>query len=73
MGWIIDFVELKAVFKLIYERFDYYYFNDILGLENLISEVLVKWIWDQVKFVVLLLSVVMVKEICIVGCIYCGE
>lgn len=45
-GWIIDFVELKAAFKLIYERFDYYYFNDILGLENLISEVLVKWIWD---------------------------
>lgn len=73
MGWIIDFVELKVVFKLTYECFDYYYFNDILGLENLISEVLVKWIWDQVKFVVLLLSVVMVKEICIVGCIYCGE
>lgn len=73
MGWIIDFVELKVVFKLIYECFDYYYFNDILGLENLISEVLVKWIWDQVKFVVLLLSVVMVKEICTVGCIYCGE
>lgn len=46
MGWIIDFVELKVVFKLIYECFDYYYFNDISGLENLISEVLVKWIWD---------------------------
>lgn len=44
-GWVVDFVEIKVVFKLIYDCFDYYYLNDIEGLENLISEVLVKWIW----------------------------
>lgn len=34
----------------------------IFGLENPTSEVLAKWIWDQVKPVVPLLSAVMVKK-----------
>ncbi|SPX17060.1 6-pyruvoyl tetrahydrobiopterin synthase [Escherichia coli] len=61
-GWIIDFAELKAAFKPTYERLDHHYLNDIPGLENPTSEVLAKWIWDQVKPVVPLLSAVMVKE-----------
>ena len=48
-GWIIDFAELKAAFKPTYERLDHHYLNDIPGLENPTSEVLAKWIWDQVK------------------------
>ena len=63
-GWIIDFAELKAAFKPTYERLDHHYLNDIPGLENPTSEVLAKWIWDQVKPVVPLLSAVMVKETC---------
>ncbi|BDZ88621.1 6-carboxy-5,6,7,8-tetrahydropterin synthase [Escherichia coli] len=55
-GWIIDFAELKAAFKPTYERLDHHYLNDIPGLENPTSEVLAKWIWDQVKPVVPLLS-----------------
>lgn len=47
-GWIIDFAELKAAFKPTYERLDHHYLNDIPGLENPTSEVLAKWIWDQV-------------------------
>ena len=43
------------------------------NLENPTSEVLAKWIWDQVKPVVPLLSAVMVKETCTAGCIYRGE
>ncbi len=67
-GWIIDFAELKAAFKPTYERLDHHYLNDIPGLENPTSEVLAKWIWDQVKPVVPLLSAVMVKETCTAGC-----
>ena len=52
---------------------DPHYLNDIPGLENPTSEVLAKWIWDQVKPVVPLLSAVMVKETCTAGCIYRGE
>ena len=67
------FAELKAAFKPTYERLDHHYLNDIPGLENPTSEVLAKWIWDQVKPVVPLLSAVMVKETCTAGCIYRGE
>ncbi|MCY0726064.1 6-carboxytetrahydropterin synthase, partial [Klebsiella pneumoniae] len=52
---------------------DHYYLNDIPGLENPTSEVLAKWIWDQMKPLVPLLSAVMVKETCTAGCVYRGE
>ena len=56
-GWIMDFAELKAAFKpTTYDRLDHYYLNDIHGLENPTSEVLAKWIWDQIKPVVPLLK-----------------
>lgn len=29
-GWIIDFAELKAIFKPTLDRLDHYYLNDIL-------------------------------------------
>ncbi|VEB01812.1 queuosine biosynthesis protein QueD [Klebsiella pneumoniae] len=70
-SWI--FAELKAAFKPTYDRLDHYYLNDIPGLENPTSEVLAKWIWDEMKPRVPLLSAVMVKETCTAGCVYRGE
>ena len=61
-GWIMDFAELKAAFKPTYDRLDHDYLNEIPGLENPTSEVLAKWIWDQMKPRVPLLSAVMIKE-----------
>ncbi len=72
-GWVIDFAEIKAAFKPIYQRLDHYYLNDIAGLENPTSEVLAHWIWQQVKPNLPLLSQVMVKETCTAGCTYRGE
>ena len=72
-GWIIDFAELKAAFKPTYDRLDHYYLNDIPGLENPTSEVLAKWIWDQMKPLIPLLSEVTIKETCTAGCVYRGE
>ena len=48
-GWIRDFSEIKAIFKPLYEQLDHNYLNDIPGLENPTSEVLAKWIWQQLK------------------------
>ncbi|EHW6772560.1 6-carboxytetrahydropterin synthase, partial [Escherichia coli] len=70
---IIDFAELKAIFKPTLDRLDHYYLNDIPGLENPTSEVLAKWIWNQVKTQLPILSAVMVKETCSAGCVYRGE
>ncbi len=72
-GWIMDFAELKAAFKPLYDRLDHYYLNDIPGLENPTSEVLAQWIWQQMKPIVPLLSAVMIKETCTAGCVYRGE
>ncbi|MBT0727973.1 6-carboxytetrahydropterin synthase QueD [Rosenbergiella australiborealis] len=72
-GWVMDFAELKAAFKPLYERLDHHYLNDIPGLENPTSEVLAVWIWQQMKPLLPLLSAVMIKETCTAGCTYRGE
>ncbi len=71
-GWVMDFSEIKAAFKPVYDRLDHYNLNDIPGLENPTSEVLAAWIWQQMKPVLPLLSAVMVKETCTAGCVYRG-
>lgn len=48
-GWIMDFGDIKAAFKPIYDRLDHHYLNDIEGLENPTSERLAIWIWQQLK------------------------
>lgn len=72
-GWIMDFADLKAAFQPIYNRLDHYYLNDIPGLENPTSEVLAKWIWQELKPQLPELSKILIKETCTSGCIYCGE
>jgi 6-pyruvoyltetrahydropterin/6-carboxytetrahydropterin synthase len=72
-GWIMDYGDIKKVFKPIYEQLDHHYLNDIDGLENPTSEVLAKWIWDRLKPVLPNLSRVMINETCTSGCIYRGE
>ena len=72
-GWVMDFADVKAAFKPIYERLDHHYLNDIPGLENPTSEQLAKWIWDQTKPVLPLLSTVVVHETCTSGSRYAGS
>ncbi|MCL6416580.1 6-carboxytetrahydropterin synthase QueD [Aestuariirhabdus sp. Z084] len=72
-GWIVDFADLKTAFKPIYDRLDHYYLNDIEGLENPTSENLARWIWQQLKPNLALLSRIEVKETCTCGCVYNGH
>lgn len=72
IGWVMDFAELKAAFKPIYDRLDHHYLNDIPGLENPTSEVLAEWIWHQVQPILPALSAVIIKETCTAGCVYRG-
>lgn len=71
--WIMDFADLKAAFKPIFNQLDHYYLNDIPGLENPTSEVLAQWIWQQLTPHLPLLSAVTVKETCTAGCVYRGQ
>ena len=72
-GWIMDFADISAAFKPLFERLDHHYLNEIEGLENPTSENLARWIWRQLKPTLPLLSSVVVKETCTAGCIYVGD
>jgi 6-pyruvoyltetrahydropterin/6-carboxytetrahydropterin synthase len=71
-GWVMDFADVKAAFKPIYDRLDHHYLNDIEGLENPTSERLAVWIWDQLTPSLPQLSEVVVHETCTSGCRYRG-
>lgn len=72
-GWILDFSDLKEAFSPIHKRLDHNYLNDVPGLENPTSENLAKWIWNELKPALPLLSRVEVRETCTSGCIYRGD
>jgi 6-pyruvoyltetrahydropterin/6-carboxytetrahydropterin synthase len=72
-GWVMDFADVKAVFQPIYDRLDHHYLNEIAGLENPTSENLARWVWEQAKPVLPLLSKVVIHETCTSGCEYLGE
>lgn len=71
-GWVMDFADIKSVFKPIYDRLDHHYLNDIPGLENPTSERLTVWIWEQLKPQLPALSEVIVHETCTAGSRYRG-
>ncbi len=71
-GWVMDFGDIKSVFKPIYDQLDHHYLNDIPGLENPTSEVLAAWIWQQLKPSLPALSAVVIHETCTSGCRYQG-
>lgn len=72
-GWVMDFADLKAAFRPIYEQLDHNYLNDVEGLENPTSENLARWIWTQLAPALPALSKVAVRETCTSGCVYRGE
>ena len=71
-GWIMDFADIKARFRPIYDRLDHHFLNEIEGLENPTSEILVQWIWKQLKPVMPQLIRLELKETCTSGCVYDG-
>jgi len=48
-GFVIDFNNIEKEFDSIRKHLDHNYLNDIEGLENPTSEILVEWIWNELK------------------------
>jgi 6-pyruvoyltetrahydropterin/6-carboxytetrahydropterin synthase len=71
-GWVMDFAEIKAAFRPLYEQLDHHYLNEIDGLDNPTSERLAIWIWERLKPVLPNVSEVIVHETCTSGCRYSG-
>ena len=72
IGWVQDFADIKAAFAPLHARLDHNYLNEVPGLENPTSENLARWIWEQLKPAVPLLSKVVVHETCTCGAVYSG-
>ena len=72
-GWVMDFADLKAAFRPLFDRLDHRCLNDIDGLENPTSENLARWIWRELAPALPTLSKVIVQETCNAGCIYRGD
>ena len=71
-GWVMDFGDIKAAFKPLYDRLDHHYLNEVEGLENPTSERLAIWIWERLKPALSELSEVVVHETCTSGARYRG-
>lgn len=72
-GYLVDFGDLKKVVGPVIDSLDHRLLNDIPGLENPTSEMIARWIWEQVADKVPLLSEVHVMETCTSGCGYRGD
>ena len=72
-GWFIDFGDLYEIWRPIHEQIDHNYLNDIVGLENPTSEVLVHWLWNRLKPTLPSLAVVTLWETCEARCEYRGD
>jgi len=72
-GWVQDFAELKDAFAPLHRVLDHNYLNEIPGLENPTSEVIARWIWQQLQPALPALCRVLVRETCTSGCIYEGD
>jgi 6-pyruvoyltetrahydropterin/6-carboxytetrahydropterin synthase len=73
LGWVMDYADISAAFKPIWEKLDHNYLNEIRGLENPTSEVLAVWIWDHLKPKLPQLTEIVVAETCTARCVYRGE
>ena len=48
-GFVVDFSEIEKSFEPLKGKLDHNYLNDIKGLENPTSEIVVEWIWKNLK------------------------
>jgi 6-pyruvoyltetrahydropterin/6-carboxytetrahydropterin synthase len=73
LGWVMDFAEIKQAFEPLFQRLDHRYLNDVPGLDNPTSEHLARYIWQELKPALPLLSRVVVHETCTSGASCAGE
>jgi len=73
LGWVMDYADISAAFKPLWEQLDHYYLNEVEGLENPTSENIAVWIWQRLKPLLPLLTEVVVAETCTARCVYRGD
>jgi 6-pyruvoyltetrahydropterin/6-carboxytetrahydropterin synthase len=72
-GWVLDYNDLKKAVEPVIKRIDHTLLNNIPGLENPTSELLVVWLWEKIKPELPSLSKIELKETPTSGVIYEGK
>lgn len=72
LGWVMDYADISAAFKPLWEQLDHFYLNEIPGLDNPTSENVAVWIWDRLQPALPLLKEIVVAETCTARCVYRG-
>jgi 6-pyruvoyltetrahydropterin/6-carboxytetrahydropterin synthase len=73
LGWVMDYADVSAAFRPLWQRLDHRYLNDIAGLENPTSEQIAAWLWKRLKRKLPSLTEVVVAETCTARCVYRGQ
>ena len=73
LGWLIDYADISAAFRPLWEQLDHRYLNEVPGLENPTSEQIALWIWDRLIPRLPLLSEVVLAETCTAQCVFRGH
>lgn len=72
-GWLIDFARLTEAWQPLHDRLDHHYLNEVEGLDNPTSEVLVRWLWDRLAPRLPELDQITLWETCEARCEYRGS
>ena len=49
LGWLMDYADISAAFKPIWQKLDHYHLNDVPGLENPTIELMAIWFWEKLS------------------------
>lgn len=70
-GMLVDYTEISDVVKpLVESKLDHHYLNESTGLENPTSEILARWMFDEIFDKLPGLVAVQIDETCTSSCIY---
>ena len=72
-GYLLDFGRIEEACEPVRRQLDHTYLNEVEGLENPTSEVLARWIWQQLSPALPGLAAVIVAETCTSRCEYRGS
>ncbi len=70
VGWVMDYNEISFAMRPLLNQIDHRVLNEVAGLENPTSELLAKWIYDQMKTKITILKDVTVAETPATECRY---
>ncbi|MSQ81299.1 MAG: 6-carboxytetrahydropterin synthase QueD [Myxococcales bacterium] len=72
LQWVVDYADISAVCKPVFDELDHNHLNVIAGLENPTSEVVCLWLWRRISSDLSGLYAITVRETCNSACTYFG-